>query len=82
MLFARDGPGCFYCRSELAVDAAVLDHFIPRSRGGPDELENRRASCHGCDKRKRDRMPWEFMPARFGHLRFEPEEEATMQSAS
>ena len=73
MLFARDGPGCFYCRSELAVDDAILDHFIPRSAGGPDELENRRASCRPCDQRKRDRMPWHFLPQRFGHLRLEPD---------
>lgn len=65
MIFARDGEGCFYCRSDLAVEDAVLDHFIPRSAGGADELENRRASCVACDKRKRDRMPWVFMPKRF-----------------
>lgn len=65
VLFARDGNGCFYCRIELETEDAVLDHFIPRSAGGPDELENRRASCVRCDKAKRDRMPWVFQPGRF-----------------
>ncbi len=64
-LFRRDGEGCFYCRSPLEVDDAVLDHFIPRSAGGGDRLPNRRASCVRCDKRKRDRLPWVFMPDRF-----------------
>jgi 5-methylcytosine-specific restriction endonuclease McrA len=63
--WARDGEGCFYCRLPLSIEEARLDHFIPRSKGGPDSLANRRAACKGCDTRKRDRMPWEFMPDRF-----------------
>jgi hypothetical protein len=64
-LFARDGEGCFYCGCTVDALEVVLDHFIPRSVGGPDDLENRRSSCIPCDKAKRDQMPWEFMPERF-----------------
>jgi 5-methylcytosine-specific restriction endonuclease McrA len=63
--WVRDGEGCFYCRGPLDLDAARLDHFIPKSKGGADGLDNRRAACKPCDVRKRDRMPWEFMPERF-----------------
>lgn len=66
--FARDTGGreeCYYCGKAVFVATAVLDHFIPRSRGGPDGLDNRRASCAGCDQSKGSRMPWEFMPERF-----------------
>lgn len=65
MVFTRDGDGCFYCLRPLVVDDARLDHFIPRSKGGPDSLTNRRAACKDCDVRKADKLPWEFLPDRF-----------------
>lgn len=65
MCWKRDGEGCFYCRCPLSIEEARLDHFIPRSKGGPDGLDNRRAACKPCDVRKRNRWPWEFMPSRF-----------------
>lgn len=65
LVWNRDGPGCFYCRRPLSIECARLDHFIPRSKGGPDSLENRRAACKECDVSKRDQWPWDFMPDRF-----------------
>lgn len=56
-LWTRDGPGCFYCGCALAEDDARLDHFIPRSAGGPDALENRRVACRPCDVAKGDMVP-------------------------
>lgn len=66
--FERDTGGealCFYCRRDVRNSPVVLDHFIPRSRGGSDGTENRRAACVPCDRKKGARMPWEFMPDRF-----------------
>lgn len=33
------------------------DHIIPRSKGGPDCIENFQTMCEECNKKKRDTMP-------------------------
>ena len=33
------------------------DHIIPRSKGGPDCIENFQTMCEECNKKKRDIMP-------------------------
>ncbi len=63
--WSRDGEGCFYCRRPMSLSHARLDHFIPRSKGGPDALENRRVACWACDNAQADKMPGEFMPGVF-----------------
>ena len=37
------------------------DHIIPRSKGGPDCIENFQTMCEECNKKKRDTMP-EIIP--------------------
>ena len=37
------------------------DHIIPRSKGGPDCIENFQTMCEECNKKKRDIMP-EIIP--------------------
>lgn len=58
-LVQRDGPGCFYCRAELLDDEITFDHFVPRSKGGENTVENFRISCQPCNNRKGDRHPAE-----------------------
>jgi hypothetical protein len=60
--FARQRGRCFYCGEPLTlapakVNSFVLDHLTPRSKGGPDDLQNRVAACLPCDQAKGDRMP-------------------------
>ncbi len=49
-------PGCWYCGRDLNVDHSTLDHLIPRSKGGPNSIENYVVACHTCNRRKRNRM--------------------------
>jgi 5-methylcytosine-specific restriction endonuclease McrA len=59
----RQDYKCFYC--EHPLQRYVLDHFIPRTKGGGHDKFNRVASCSPCDGRKRDRMPTEQEIAKF-----------------
>lgn len=57
-LVKRYGEQCFYCGR---VSKLTVDHFVPRSKGGSDRMENLRPACVSCNQRKADLMPEEFM---------------------
>lgn len=48
---AEYGTTCHLCGAEGATSA---DHLIPRSRGGPDTLDNLRPAHLSCNKRRGD----------------------------
>lgn len=52
--FAAFNGNCCYCGS---ADRIVIDHFIPRSKGGPHVLTNLVPACHRCNTSKRDHDP-------------------------
>ena len=43
-----------YCRSQepFSPDPFVVEHIVPRSRGGSDELSNLAFACQGCNGHK------------------------------
>lgn len=45
---------CEYCRSQarFSPDPFSIEHIIPRSKGGQDDLENLALACQGCNNRK------------------------------
>ncbi len=49
----RDGLVCRYCRTEL-VDA-LIDHILPASRGGTNDLDNLCVCCRKCNTSKQDK---------------------------
>ena len=53
----REMVACAYCPAE----ATVLDHVVPRSRGGPDEPSNLVMACFGCNAKKSDMLPSEWL---------------------
>lgn len=59
MLFLerRDGRGCVWCRRELdlASGDATVDHLIPRSKEGPNRLENLAVACRSCNHARANR---------------------------
>ncbi len=65
-LHAAQRSRCFYCRREMrlrlpgeppsAMDATI-DHFFPRSQGGPDGWTNWVLACQACNHRKASREP-------------------------
>jgi hypothetical protein len=55
VVLERDGWTCAYCG-----DAAnSVDHMLPQSRGGTEEVQNLVAACVRCNSAKRDRTPSE-----------------------
>lgn len=41
-------------------DQPCVDHVVPSSLGGPDDIENYVLSCRSCNSKKRNRLPGEF----------------------
>lgn len=69
-IVARDGNACGICQE--TVDLTIrypdpaspsVDHVIPRSKGGADDLTNYQLACLGCNVRKRDRIDFECLTA-------------------
>lgn len=48
------GKQCVYCNTSKAK---VVDHRIPRSQGGLDDVSNYAPACHNCDLTKAGRTP-------------------------
>ena len=50
-------PLCAGCRVLFPLRNFTVDHIIPRSRGGTDQLENLQLPRGACNSRKGDRPP-------------------------
>ena len=62
MVLLRDGFICHYC-GEYSL-APEVDHKIPQSRGGSDEINNLVCACRRCYLEKGTKTVSEFMSAR------------------
>lgn len=51
----RDGFKCKYCGSTADEKELEVDHIIPRSRGGSNNMENLVTACFECNRGKRDK---------------------------
>lgn len=63
-LWNRQGRKCAnpYCNShELRAVDIELDHRIPKSRGGDDDIHNRIALCGNCNRRKSAKAWGQFL---------------------
>jgi 5-methylcytosine-specific restriction endonuclease McrA len=59
---ARGHPACHICGNPIDYTlhwldpmAYVVDHIIPRNRGGPDTIANKAAAHRSCNRAKSDR---------------------------
>jgi len=59
-ILLRDRNTCQYCGIVLPANELTLDHVQPRSRGGNSSWENLVACCHGCNRRKGNRLVTEL----------------------
>ena len=51
-VFERDAYRCLRCGTWLDL---TIDHIVPRSRGGTDDLHNLQTLCRSCNSWKGDR---------------------------
>lgn len=58
IVFEKYGGRCGYCGC-LSINLQI-DHFIPRSKGGSDKIENLMPSCRDCNAFKSDLLIEEF----------------------
>lgn len=63
VLIERDGPDCRLCGKVVDLSlkypdpmSRAVDHIIPRSLGGPDEVSNYQISHSACNNRKKNRI--------------------------
>lgn len=60
LLIERDGHKCNTCNAELHL---TIDHIIPLSRGGSDNIENLQLLCRSCNSQKNNkRLSYEPIP--------------------
>ncbi len=57
-VFNRAKGLCEYCKSpaNISSQAFVMDHIIPKSKGGETTLENLALSCQGCNNYKYNKL--------------------------
>ena len=68
----RDGPLCAYCMVPTVVEPPAgkahlertLDHVVPLSAGGNDELDNVVLCCRSCNSRKGARPVRQYVVVR------------------
>lgn len=69
-----NGSECFYCGKSLVVGSGrrenmvTIDHIVPRSHGGSDNVRNLVPSCKCCNEAKRDLSVEEFRLLRRAQL--------------
>jgi 5-methylcytosine-specific restriction endonuclease McrA len=43
---------CAYCGKEILMDEMKIDHYVPKSKGGTDDLDNLLPACDICNHYK------------------------------
>jgi hypothetical protein len=60
-LLFNQGGKCFYCDAVLDIDEATIDHVVPQSKGGANDLENLVVCCKYANQAFRDYSPKQKM---------------------
>ena len=60
MIYNRSEGHCGICGRFIPLEEYTIDHIIPLSKGGTNDLDNLQACCGFCNKAKDDSMGDEF----------------------
>lgn len=61
ILYRRQGGYCAGCDHYFQSRNLTIDHVIPRSKGGSDDISNYQLLCHACNQLKADRPHEQLM---------------------
>ena len=59
-VYAKYDGCCAYCGRRITFRELDIDHFVPKSKGGGNELQNLFPSCQRCNRMKADLTIEEF----------------------
>lgn len=60
IIYDKANGCCELCGKKLKFENMTIDHVMPLSMGGVDELDNLQASCLACNQFKSNILPDEF----------------------
>ena len=61
IIYNKSSGRCELCGMRLSFMDITLDHIIPLSMGGKDNLDNLQAACFSCNQFKSNILPDDFM---------------------
>ncbi len=56
-LYLRDHQKCYFCGKSMPYNKVSIDHYLPKSMGGTDEVFNLVTSCKSCNGSKKNIIP-------------------------
>ncbi len=59
-IYMRDDGACYFCGKKLLFKQISLDHYLPKSKSGPNDLFNLVCSCRRCNKYKKSSVPEDY----------------------
>lgn len=61
ILYKQSRGLCWWCGKRLIDKKYHIDHRVPLSRGGSDDVSNLCISCPDCNRKKANYLPYEKM---------------------
>lgn len=60
-LIGENGCRCHYCKRRVEAQLLTLDHVVPVSAGGTNNLDNLVLACQRCNEKKANRSAAKFI---------------------
>ena len=68
LLFDEQKHKCVYCGHQYRYDELQMEHMIPKTLGGPDNIRNCQLACSSCNKAKGTMTDIQFRKKHAKHL--------------
>ena len=60
-IYNKTNGHCALCGKHISLENMTIDHIVPVSKGGTNEMSNLQPTCLVCNRIKQDILPQEFM---------------------